>query len=128
MAQMAAVVGREFSYDLLRRVSSLEDEELEASLAGLEEHEIVRRIDRRRPVRYAFRHALLRDSAYESLLKSRRRRIHGKVAAAIDTRPPYRTTLPRRSNQVVLLLTSKASSSRRLLRSSSKASSRSSRP
>jgi class 3 adenylate cyclase/tetratricopeptide (TPR) repeat protein len=88
VAQMAAVVGREFSYDLLRGVSSLDDTELEASLAGLEEHEIVRRIDARRPVRYAFRHALLRDSAYESLLKSSRRRIHGKVAAVIERDSP----------------------------------------
>ena len=84
VAQTAAVVGREFSYDLLLRVMTLSKDELDSTLARLEQGEIVQQIIRRPPARYAFRHALLRDAAYESLLKSSRRQIHARVATIIE--------------------------------------------
>jgi class 3 adenylate cyclase/tetratricopeptide (TPR) repeat protein len=88
VAQIAAVVGREFSYDMLLRVSSLSAPELDSTLAYLQQSEIVQQIDNRPPPRYAFKHALLRDAAYESLLKSTRREIHARVAAVIEKERP----------------------------------------
>jgi tetratricopeptide (TPR) repeat protein len=88
VAQMAAVVGREFSYDILLRVSPLSSSELDATLAYLERSEIVQQIASRPSARYAFKHALVRDAAYESLLKSSRREIHARVGAVIEQEQP----------------------------------------
>lgn len=88
VAQIAAVIGREFSYDALLHVSSLPVAELDSALRHLRESGIVHLIDSRPPARYAFKHALLRDAAYESLLKSNRRAIHAKVASLIERESP----------------------------------------
>ena len=88
VAQMAAVVGREFSYDMLLRVSSLSNSELDSTLAHLEQSEIVQKIDNEPSARYVFKHALVRDAAYESLLKTTRREIHARVAATIEKEWP----------------------------------------
>ncbi len=88
VAQMAAVIGREFSYDMLRRVSSLTSSELDLTLAHLEQSEIVQLIDDKASPRYAFKHALVRDAAYEFLLKSSRAEIHARVASILETERP----------------------------------------
>lgn len=88
VAQMAAVIGREFSYDMLLRVSSLGRAEVDAALAHLQRSEIVQQIDTEPLTRYAFKHALLRDAAYESALRSTRRGIHATVAAALEKESP----------------------------------------
>ncbi|MEK6209470.1 MAG: AAA family ATPase [Pseudomonadota bacterium] len=88
VAQAAAVIGREFSYDLLQRVSALSSSELGSALAHLEQSEIVKKIDNRPSARYAFKHALVRDAAYDSLLKSSRREIHAKVGAILEEEWP----------------------------------------
>ena len=80
VAQMAAVISREFSYDLLLSLSDLAASELDLILSRLEEGEIMRRIERGQARRYTFKHALLRDAAYESLLRSNRRTLHGRLA------------------------------------------------
>ena len=85
VAQMAAAIGREFYYDVLLRISSLSDSELDSTLAHLRESDIVQVIDARPPIRYIFKHALLRDAAYESLLRSTRREIHAKIASVLET-------------------------------------------
>jgi len=87
-AQIAAVVGREFSYDLLLRVSSLSRTELDPVLAHLQRSEILQQIDSEPTARYAFKHAPLRDAAYESLLKSSRRELHSAVARALEEASP----------------------------------------
>jgi class 3 adenylate cyclase/tetratricopeptide (TPR) repeat protein len=92
VAQMAAVIGREFSYDTIRSVSSLTNTELDATLAHLEQSEIVHLIDSRASPRYAFKHALVRDAAYESLLKSSRAEIHAKVATVLEKERPETVT------------------------------------
>jgi class 3 adenylate cyclase/tetratricopeptide (TPR) repeat protein len=88
VAQMAAVIGREFSYDMLSRISSLSNSELDSTLAHLEQSEIVQLIDNKASPLYAFKHALVRDAAYESLLKSSRADIHARVAAVIERERP----------------------------------------
>ena len=88
VAQMAAVIGREFSYDVLRSLTSLNDAELHTALLHLGENEIIQLIDNKPVARYAFKHALVRDVAYETLLKSRRRQIHAKMATIIENAYP----------------------------------------
>src|SRR5215469_14038898 len=77
VAQAAAVIGREFSHDLLLRIASVAETELDSAIEQLKRNEIIRVIESRPSTRYAFKHALVRDVAYESLLKSSRRQIHG---------------------------------------------------
>lgn len=88
VAQMAAAVGREFSTELLSRVSTLPDTELTSALAYLAQSGIIQRVESGSSARYVFRHALLCDAAYESLLKSTRREIHARVGAAIQNDMP----------------------------------------
>ncbi len=79
VAQVAAVLGTEFESSLLARLLGLETEAIEQRLGDLESGGImVRRTADRKA--YAFRHALIRDAAYEALLKSQRRRLHGRAA------------------------------------------------
>jgi class 3 adenylate cyclase/tetratricopeptide (TPR) repeat protein len=93
VAQAAAVIGREFSYETLLRVSSLERSELETALSHLTQSDIINIVETRPTLRYAFKHALLRDAAYDSLLRSSRRGIHAKVAAALEAESPELTAV-----------------------------------
>ncbi len=87
-AQLAATIGREFSYALIREVATRDETALRYALAKLEQAELLfRRGDPPYAV-YSFKHALVRDSAYESLLKSRRQLLHGQIAQTIETKFP----------------------------------------
>jgi len=88
VAQMAAVLGREFSYDMLLRVSNLSSSELDLTLAHLQQSEIIQQIEQRPSARYVFKHALVRDAAYESLLRSTRREFHARVGAILEKERP----------------------------------------
>ncbi|MFN0300538.1 MAG: AAA family ATPase [Burkholderiales bacterium] len=88
VAEVASVMGREFSYTMLLEISSLDRAALDTTLGSLVRGEIIQQIEREPFVRFAFTHALLRDVAYESLLKSSRREIHAKVADAIQRESP----------------------------------------
>ena len=96
IAQIASVIGRDFSFDLLAGLSPLPDHELELGLEKLVDAEllyITRNNDR---VTYTFKHALIQDAAYESLLRAKRQEIHGKVAALFEGEryEELRTTQP----------------------------------
>lgn len=86
VAQLGSVIGREFSYELVASVSSLSQEALEDSLESLVESELA--FCRRSPpdATYTFKHALVQDAAYQSLLKSKRRRLHAQIANALRER------------------------------------------
>ena len=88
VAQMAAVIGREFSFDMLRHIASLDNAELQAALAHLRQNDIIQLVEDGASTRYAFKHALVRDVAYETLLKSSRRDIHTKIASIIEKVSP----------------------------------------
>lgn len=88
VAQIAAVLGREFSYATLRAVAGLPAAELDSTLAHLVRSDIIQLVDGFAAGRYAFKHALLRDAAYETLLKSRRRELHVAVAAMLERDRP----------------------------------------
>jgi predicted ATPase len=88
VAQIGAVVGREFSYELLSTVAGLSKEALEDALAQLIRSELV--FCRGQPPQavYTFKHALVRDAAYSGLLRSRRAALHATIADAFEQRFP----------------------------------------
>ena len=86
VAQIAAAIGREFSYDLLSAASRVDDNDLRSALSQLEDADIIHRISPL--VRYQFKHVLLRDAIYNSLLKSKRRQFHADIAATLANQFP----------------------------------------
>ncbi len=88
VAQVGAVIGRGFSYGLLRAVASIEDATLQAALEKLAEADIVLVRGLPPDSDYRFKHALIQDAAYENLLKSRRQVLHGRVAEILRDRFP----------------------------------------
>jgi class 3 adenylate cyclase/predicted ATPase len=88
VAQIAAAIGREFSYELLAAVAGLAEDELQRALNRLVQSELVFRRGTSLNTSYLFKHALVRDAAYESLLHSRRRQLHARIAQALTDRIP----------------------------------------
>jgi class 3 adenylate cyclase/tetratricopeptide (TPR) repeat protein len=86
MAQIAAVIGRQFTFAMLEAVSGKGSGELEGMLAKLVASGIVFPEERGLERSFIFKHALVRDAAYESLLLMRRREWHGRVAQALEQR------------------------------------------
>src|SRR5262249_38855395 len=80
IVQIGAAIGREFSYPLLRAVAGRDEPGLRAALAQLEEAELLFRTGAPPDARYTFKHALVQDIAYETLLKSRRQILHRQIA------------------------------------------------
>jgi class 3 adenylate cyclase/predicted ATPase len=91
LAQLAAVIGRQFPYDLLQAVSQLDASTLQRELGRLVEAEIVYQRGLPPQASYLFKHALIRDSAYESLLKSTRQHYHQRIAQVLETQFPETT-------------------------------------
>jgi class 3 adenylate cyclase/tetratricopeptide (TPR) repeat protein len=88
VAQIAAVIGRQFAFSLLDAVAQRGGAELQAALAKLVAAGIVFPEGRGLEQRFTFKHALVRDAAYESLLLGRRRNLHERVARALEERFP----------------------------------------
>jgi predicted ATPase/DNA-binding winged helix-turn-helix (wHTH) protein len=88
VAQIGAAMGRQFPYALLRAVWNLSEDELRAALAGLVASELV--FERGAPPEalYTFKHALVQDAAYGSLLRASRQRLHRQIAEALQTHSP----------------------------------------
>jgi class 3 adenylate cyclase/predicted ATPase len=84
IAQIGAAIGREFSYPLLRAVAGRDEPALRAALAQLEEAELLFRTGVPPDARYTFKHALVQDTAYETLLKSRRQILHRQIAETLQ--------------------------------------------
>jgi class 3 adenylate cyclase len=84
VAQTGAAIGREFSYQLLRAVSRLPEDELRSALDRLVESELVLQRGAPPDAVYRFKHALVQDAAYGSLLRDRRRALHHQVAVALE--------------------------------------------
>ena len=83
VAQIGAVIGRDFSYTLLRAVAGIEDPPLQMSLDRLAEADILLVQGLPPQSDYRFKHALIQDAAYENLLKSRRQILHRRVAEVL---------------------------------------------
>src|SRR5206468_3698717 len=77
-------LGREFSYELLQAVSSLDDVTLQQGLKRLIEAELVYQRGLGPQAHYLFKHALIQDTAYQSLLKSKRQQLHQQIAHVLE--------------------------------------------
>jgi tetratricopeptide (TPR) repeat protein len=88
LLQIGAVIGGEFSYELLHAVYPISDGELRGGLRSLSDAELVYTRGVASDAVYQFKHALIRDAAYEALLKSRRKELHRLVAHSIEEKFP----------------------------------------
>ena len=88
IGQIGAAIGREFSYSLMRELVGRDEPALKRALAKLERAELVFRHGKPPEAIYSFKHALVRDAAYESLLKSRRQQLHGRIARTMEEKFP----------------------------------------
>jgi hypothetical protein len=84
IAQLGATIGREFSCDLLREVVGVEPAWLAQALERLVEAELIWARDEAPALTYTFKHALIQEAAYESLLRSTRQRYHQRIALALE--------------------------------------------
>ncbi|HXM85625.1 MAG TPA: AAA family ATPase, partial [Stellaceae bacterium] len=86
VAQIGSVIGRGFSYGLLRALAGMEDAALQAALEKLADADIVLVQGLPPESDYRFKHALIQDAAYENLLRSRRQVLHCRVAEILRDR------------------------------------------
>lgn len=88
VAQMGSVLGREFAYEMLRAVVGLEEPQLQSGLEQLVADELLYQRGRLPRSRYIFKHALIQDAAYQSLLKRTRQQYHLRVGQLLEERFP----------------------------------------
>jgi class 3 adenylate cyclase/energy-coupling factor transporter ATP-binding protein EcfA2 len=94
VAQLGSVIGREFSFELLQGLSSLAPDDLTDALAELVQTGLVTTHGQPPQATYTFKHALVQDAAYASLLRERRRTIHARLAELMESQPPSEGVLP----------------------------------
>lgn len=88
VAQLGAALGREFPYELLQALSPLRDASLQEALCQLVEAEILYQRGTLPRATYVFKHALLQEAAYGTMLKSKRREVHRKIVLALQEKSP----------------------------------------
>jgi class 3 adenylate cyclase/tetratricopeptide (TPR) repeat protein len=88
VAQIASVLGREFSFEMLASVSSRPEHELQGALDQLEGAGLVFARDPPLRSNYVFKHALVQDAAYGTMLRNRRRQLHGRAGSALEAQFP----------------------------------------
>ena len=86
MAQIGAAIGRQFSYELARAVSLLPEHELQEALDRLVASELIFRRGTPPRAEYIFKHALVQDAAYSTMLRPRRQQLHVRIAEALERR------------------------------------------
>ena len=88
VATLAATLGRSFRYEILAEVSTLQDGELQQALSRLVDAELLYRRGAPPEESYEFKHALIQDTAYQSLLKADRQRHHRRIAEVLTAKFP----------------------------------------
>jgi class 3 adenylate cyclase len=88
VAQIGAAVGREFSYELAASVAELADEGLQDALRRLVDAGLVFQRGAPTAAQYLFKHALVQDAAYGTLLRRTRQQLHSRIVAALETLSP----------------------------------------
>jgi class 3 adenylate cyclase/predicted ATPase len=86
VAQLGAAIGREFPYNLLAAVSPMAESDLKWALDRLVSAELIFVRGTPPAASYVFKHALVQDTAYETMLKSKRQQLHGHIAKALEDR------------------------------------------
>jgi len=88
IAQAAAVIGRNFDYGILAAAASLDAEQLDSALRKLELAGLIHALGTAPTATYTFKHALVRDTAYQSLLSTNRKQLHQRIASVIEREFP----------------------------------------
>jgi predicted ATPase/class 3 adenylate cyclase len=88
LAQLGATLGREFSYDLLQAVSPWDEDAVRRGLQQLVEAEFLYQQGLPPQATYRFKHALIQEAAYQSLLRSTRQQYHQRIAQVLEARFP----------------------------------------
>jgi predicted ATPase len=88
VAQIGAALGRQFSHELIAAVAQVPSAHLDKALAQLVGAELIYRRGTPPDAEYTFKHALVQDAAYDSLLRSRRQQLHARIAAAVEEKFP----------------------------------------
>ena len=93
VAQVGAVIGRDFDHNLLESLIGDGEPELQSLIGHLVASELIYQQGHPPNVSYVFKHALVQEAAYESLLRSRRRELHGDIARALLAQTPEQAAL-----------------------------------
>jgi predicted ATPase len=88
VAQLGAIIGRTFAYEVLQAVAPLDDAMLQQALAQLVDAELLYQRGVPPQATYTFKHALIQDAAYQSLLRSTRQQYHQRIAQVLETQFP----------------------------------------
>src|SRR5262249_41280206 len=88
VAQIGAVIGREFSYPLIAAVAGLSERDMSAALAQLVAADLIFQRGVPPDATYQFKHALVQDTANASLVRSRRQQLHGQIAKTLEEQLP----------------------------------------
>src|ERR1700756_2637798 len=88
MAQIGAALGRSFSHELISAVAAMPQQQVDGALAQLVRAELVFQRGAPPDAEYTFKHALVQDAAYSTLLRGRRQQLHARIAATLEDRFP----------------------------------------
>jgi predicted ATPase len=88
VAQIGAALGRQFSHELITAVAPMPQQQLDDALAQLVGAELIYRRGTPPDAEYTFKHALVQDAAYSTLLRSRRQQLHARIAATLEGQFP----------------------------------------
>jgi predicted ATPase len=88
VAQIAAALGRQFSHELISAAAAMPRQQLDDALTQLVKAELIFRRGTPLDAEYTFKHALVQDAAYSTLLRSRRQQLHGRIAATLEDQLP----------------------------------------
>jgi predicted ATPase len=88
IAQVGAALGRTFSHELISAVAGMPQRQVDDALTQLVAAELIFRRGVPPDAEYTFKHALVQDAAYDTLLKSRRQQLHGRIATALERQFP----------------------------------------
>ena len=88
VAQIGAALGRSFSYELISAVAGMPQQKLDEALDQLASAELIFRRGVPPDAEYTFKHALVQDAAYSTLLRGRRQQLHGRIVATFETQFP----------------------------------------
>src|SRR4029077_13876325 len=88
VAQIGAALGRSFSHDLISAVAQMPQPRIDDALEQLVSAELIFRRGTAPDAEYTFKHALVQDAAYSTLLRNRRQQIHARIAATLESQFP----------------------------------------
>ena len=88
IAQVGAALGRNFSHELISAVAGIPQRQVDDALTQLVAAELIFRRGVPPDAEYTFKHALVQDAAYDTLLKSRRQQLHGRIATTLERQFP----------------------------------------